>query len=247
MTDYLGLAAHDLSSANSCSSHQSAEGKLAVEKGIQLGHSDEIGPLRVPTALVQVLRIPSEVGRLELCRAARVPRLLYLEGNVVAPHSTDPLEDWVRPPIRNADLDVRMKRLRALAVVHMTPSIDADGVVQFGANGVALTPVETILMCCLIGSYRSTVRRDVLQRVVWSDSPGVRRNALDVHILRLRRRLAQIGLGLRTIWGVGYVLEPILGAFDLGLAAAQDPELRRPADTPGLPAPMPEFRAGEGA
>jgi DNA-binding winged helix-turn-helix (wHTH) protein len=187
------------------------------------GQSTEVTPSRTSVAPVQILRIPAETSRLELCRAVRIPRLLYLEGSVAAPRCTDPLEDWVRPPIQNADLSVRIARLRALAVIHMTPSIDEDGVVRFGANSIPVTPLEAVLMSRFIESYRSIVRREMLERIVWLDKspdrPAVRRNALDAHVLRLRRRLAKISLGLRTVWGTGYALEPMFGALEIGASA----------------------------
>ncbi|HEX2272971.1 MAG TPA: helix-turn-helix domain-containing protein, partial [Acidimicrobiales bacterium] len=46
-----------------------------------------------------------------------------------------------------------------------------------------------------------------LIRAVWpGQAPG--RNALDVHILRLRRRLRPLGLAIRTVRSRGYLLEP---------------------------------------
>jgi DNA-binding response OmpR family regulator len=50
------------------------------------------------------------------------------------------------------------------------------------------------------------VSRDALARAGWPDgAPG--RNALDVHVLRLRRRLEPLGLVIRTVRSRGYVLE----------------------------------------
>jgi DNA-binding response OmpR family regulator len=45
-----------------------------------------------------------------------------------------------------------------------------------------------------------------LARAGWPDgAPG--RNALDVHVLRLRRRVAPLGLAIRTVRSRGYLLE----------------------------------------
>jgi DNA-binding response OmpR family regulator len=50
------------------------------------------------------------------------------------------------------------------------------------------------------------VSRDALARAGWPDgAPG--RNALDVHVLRLRRRLVPVGLVIRTVRSRGYLLE----------------------------------------
>jgi DNA-binding winged helix-turn-helix (wHTH) protein len=53
------------------------------------------------------------------------------------------------------------------------------------------------------------VHRDALAAAGWPDgAPG--RNALDVHVLRLRRRLAPVGLGIRTVRSRGYLLERVV-------------------------------------
>ena len=53
--------------------------------------------------------------------------------------------------------------------------------------------------------------RDVLARAGWPEgAPG--RNALDVHVLRLRRRLAEVRLAIRTARSRGYLLEHLPSA-----------------------------------
>jgi DNA-binding response OmpR family regulator len=50
------------------------------------------------------------------------------------------------------------------------------------------------------------ILRDDLTRAGWPvEAPG--RNALDVHILRLRRRIDALGLSVRTVRSRGYLLE----------------------------------------
>ena len=43
----------------------------------------------------------------------------------------------------------------------------------------------------------------------WGDEMSANRNALDLRILRLRRRLAAMGLRIVTVWGKGYILEVV--------------------------------------
>jgi DNA-binding winged helix-turn-helix (wHTH) protein len=58
----------------------------------------------------------------------------------------------------------------------------------------------------MLERYGAVVSRDALSRAGWPQgAPG--RNALDVHVLRLRRRLAPIGLVIRTVRSRGYLLE----------------------------------------
>jgi DNA-binding response OmpR family regulator len=52
----------------------------------------------------------------------------------------------------------------------------------------------------------TVVRREELASAGWPEgAPG--RNALDVHVLRIRRRVAPLGLAIRTVRSRGYLLE----------------------------------------
>jgi DNA-binding response OmpR family regulator len=66
--------------------------------------------------------------------------------------------------------------------------------------------VESRLTTALLDRYQAVVSRESLARAGWPDGmPG--RNVLDVHIVRLRRRLAPLGLAIRTVRSRGYLLE----------------------------------------
>jgi DNA-binding winged helix-turn-helix (wHTH) protein len=52
----------------------------------------------------------------------------------------------------------------------------------------------------------SVVSREALTKAGWPTGTGGR-NALDVHVLRLRRRLDGVGLAIRTVRARGYLLE----------------------------------------
>jgi DNA-binding response OmpR family regulator len=61
-------------------------------------------------------------------------------------------------------------------------------------------------MTALLDRQGAVVSREALARSGWPDgAPG--RNALDVHVLRLRRRIDGIGLAIRTVRSRGYLLE----------------------------------------
>jgi hypothetical protein len=86
------------------------------------------------------------------------------------------------------------------------PEIDGHGVLRFGSGWVSLPPVEARLADALVVRFGAVVGRDTLRRSIWPGSaPG--RNVLDVHVLRLRRRLAPLGLAIRTVRSRGYMLE----------------------------------------
>lgn len=154
------------------------------------------------------MRWPAEQARrAELQREGRA-RLLLLEDGAAPPPGLDDLEDWIRVPADDRDRDARLELLRRRAAARgdASPKLDDDGVLRVGDQWVALPPVEARLTSVLVERYGAVVSRDALARAGWpAGAPG--RNALDVHVLRLRRRLGPLALAIRTVRSRGYLLE----------------------------------------
>jgi DNA-binding response OmpR family regulator len=156
---------------------------------------------------VVLVRWPDESQRRERIAADRQPRLLLVEKGADPPFGVDPLEDWVRIPASEVDVQVRMATLAARARTGATPLLDGDGVLRFGSQWVSLPPVEGRLTRALLDRFGAVVSRDILIRAGWPDgAPG--RTALDVYVLRVRRRLEGVQLAIRTVRSRGYLLEP---------------------------------------
>ena len=175
-------------------------------------HADETGPQcfvsSVAAVDVVLVRWPFEAGRREALASEHIPRLLLLEDGVAPPEPADCLEDWMRVPASEVDVRVRVAGLsmRAEAHVSAAPMLDPDGVLRFESNWVSLPPVEARLTAALLSRLGAVVSRETLSVSGWPDgAPG--RNALDVHVLRLRRRLAPLSLVIRTVRSRGYLLE----------------------------------------
>ncbi len=156
-------------------------------------------------AQVVLVRWPDEHERLEAVRATGVPRLVLVDGGTQPPSSVDPLEDWVRVPAPDDDVRTRVATLAARAD-HSLPTVDDDGLLHFDARWVALSPVEQALGRSLVERFGAVVGRDALARRAWPAGVPTR-NALDVHMLRLRRRVATVGLEVRTVRSRGYLLQ----------------------------------------
>jgi DNA-binding winged helix-turn-helix (wHTH) protein len=158
---------------------------------------------------VVVVRWPAERERREELQRLGQPRLLLLENGEPPPEVDDVLEDWARAPIDDADLAARLATLQRRSEDHDTPdapTLDADGVLHHQDAWVALPPVEARLMGAMLDRAGAVVSREALARAGWPDgAPG--RNALDVHVLRLRRRVDPLGLVIRTVRSRGYLLE----------------------------------------
>jgi len=157
---------------------------------------------------VVLLRWPIEEPRREHLREAGRTRLLLVEGGAPAPRCDDCLEDWIRVPADEADVRARIDALSHRHGHHRRerPDLDHDGLLRFASGWVPLPPVEARLMSALIERYQTVVSREQLSRSGWpKGAPG--RNALDVHVLRLRRRIAPLALSIKTVRSRGYLLE----------------------------------------
>ena len=157
---------------------------------------------------VTLLRWPDEDARRARLSVAGDPRLLLVEDGTDPPPICDCLEDWIRVPAAEGDVRARVDALtlRSQAHRHDAPGLDLHGVLRFGGRWVALPPLEARLTDALVARFGAVASREALVRAGWPEgAPG--RNALDVHVLRLRRRLWPLGLAIRTVRSRGYLLE----------------------------------------
>jgi len=157
---------------------------------------------------VVLVRWPHEQERREALADEHRLRLLLVEGGEEPPVPTDLLEDWIRVPADEGDVQVRVEGLRRrAAVLHdAVPELDPDGLLRLDGRWVSLPPVEARLTGALLERFGAVVSREQLAKAGWPrGAPG--RNALDVHMLRLRRRIGPVGLSIKTVRSRGYLLE----------------------------------------
>jgi DNA-binding response OmpR family regulator len=156
---------------------------------------------------VVLVRWPEEEARLRQLRDTGSPRLLLLNGESEPPDSADCLEDWIRLPADDRDVRARVARLASRSETQLpAPEVDGDGLLRFRGRWVALSPVESALAITLVDRFGAVVGRETLARRAWPDGTPTR-NALDVHMLRLRRRIAQLGVEVRTVRSRGYLMQ----------------------------------------
>jgi hypothetical protein len=173
-------------------------------------HHDESLPqsqLRT-VAFVEVALVPwpSAEDRRVTLRDAGLPRLLLVPEDCDPPVTDDVLEDWVRTPADPREVQARVATLRLRATRGLHPRLDDNGRLYVGTQWVALSPIECRLISALLERFGSVVSRATLTRAGWpSGEPS--RNQLDVHVLRLRRRVEPLGLSLRTLRARGYSLD----------------------------------------
>lgn len=158
-----------------------------------------------------MLRWPEEEARRTRVSQAGAPRLLLVADGQQPPQIGDCLEDWIRVPAPEEEVRARVDALTIRSQAHMGgsagPILDDFGVLRLNGSWVALPPLEARLAEALLERMGAVTSRDLLIRAGWPDgAPG--RNALDVHVLRLRRRLTAVGLAIRTVRSRGYLMEP---------------------------------------
>lgn len=153
------------------------------------------------------------------CIATRTPRVLVLEPHRSAPASEDVLEDWVRPPISKQDLTTRIENLQRRYIRLCTPEIDDCGELRYGGRSVMVSDTQADLARPLVRNFCEVVPREKLMEILAEKNSGANRNALDLHIMRLRRRVCEAQLSVTTVWGHGYRLGPLEESEDLRAGA----------------------------
>ena len=170
-----------------------------------------------------MLRWPEEEPRRTRISQAGEPRLLLVPDGEDPPLVGDCLEDWIRVPAAENEVKARVDALAVRSLAHHSPSerngepaaptgpvLDDFGVLRVNGSWVALPPLEARLAEALLERLGAVTSRELLIRAGWpSGAPG--RNALDVHVLRLRRRLTPVGLAIRTVRSRGYLMESAPG------------------------------------
>lgn len=158
-----------------------------------------------------MVRWPGEADRRERLRVAGQPRLLLVDGDSPPPISLDRLEDWIRLPAPDSDLRARVDALTRVAVdaAYDRPQVDDDGLLRFAQRWVSLPPVEARLARALAARFGSVVSREALTKAAWPDGDAPGRNALDVHMARIRRRIESLALGITTVRSRGYLLDAL--------------------------------------
>ncbi|MGP3978933.1 winged helix-turn-helix domain-containing protein [Streptomyces sp. 8N114] len=156
---------------------------------------------------VQLLRWPVQRELREECRKRGVPRILVVEAGLEAPVCEDIYEDWVRAPVTSPDLKARADALAQRYYRNRSPQLDENGVLWFASRSVTLSPKQAELLVLLVARFGKVVPREALRFQLGQDEGPMTRNALDLHMMRIRHRISAIGLTVRTVWGRGYVLD----------------------------------------
>jgi two-component system, OmpR family, response regulator len=176
---------------------------------------------RPPDVVVLDIGLPDADGR-DVCQALRVhgvtsPVIFLTARDALSDRLSGfhlGADDYVTKPFAVAELIARIRvvlRRRAPSGDSATTGLEVDPVihgVRVRDREVKLTPTEFRLLGALAAKPGAVVRRRELRTSAWPEGAIVHDNTLDAYIVRLRRKLTEIGADERieTLRGVGYVL-----------------------------------------
>ncbi len=155
---------------------------------------------------VKIARWPLEREKVDLYRKLGIPRVLILDHGEKAPPHWDAYEDWVRAPFPEDDLRKRIRVVQERVRAEQEPRLGEDGLLHYRSQSVALSAVQSRIVECLIRNPGALVPRADLIACLSEEPSTPTRNALDLHVTRIRRKLAPLGLAVKAVRGRGYRL-----------------------------------------
>lgn len=157
---------------------------------------------------VKFIRWPADASIRDRYKREGIPCLLVVDPGASPPNCLDLSEDWIRAPAPQQDVEARVRAIHQRIGRHKVPVIDPTGVLHFDNKSITISYTQAELMKLLVSHFGEVLYRAELERQLAECAPTPTRNALDLHIMRLRRRISAVSLGIRTVWGRGYMLEP---------------------------------------
>jgi two-component system, OmpR family, response regulator MprA len=188
--------------------------RAAADGGAALAMAED----SAPDLVVLDVTMPG-LGGLDVCRRLREKGL---SGGVLMLTARDAIEDRVRGLDAGADdyvvkpfaIEEVVARLNALArrgrdrsarVSFAGITLDTEtNTVERGGRTIELTAREAELLEMLLRNPRTVLSRQVAVERIWQGAAV--ENVVDRYVARLRRKLDD-PLLIRTVWGVGFILE----------------------------------------
>ena len=136
------------------------------------------------------------------------PVLLLVDQHADPPDLDGPLTDWIRVPAEARDIEARIRALdRRTTPAHRRPYLDSFGRLHRGGQWVIIySEIEQRLLKLMLDQVDDVITHERLFESGWSGKVPTP-NALRVHVARANRRIECLGLRIRSLRGIGYVIE----------------------------------------
>jgi DNA-binding response OmpR family regulator len=133
-------------------------------------------------------------------------------------------DDYLTKPFRLPELVARIGALIRRNHAHATSLLRigrlqvnlATHELRLDDDQFDLPPRERVVLECLMMAVPDVVRKDRLIQALVGWQADLTPNAIEVYISRLRQKLDPLGLGIRTVRGIGYRLEETRGSTPAG-------------------------------
>jgi hypothetical protein len=133
--------------------------------------------------------------------------LLVVGPDTPAPR-TELLEDWVREPLDPAEVAARRAGLAARRACVERPRLD-DGLLLFRGGWAAVPPAQVEMAALLVERFGAVVGKEELAAAAGTAGASAHAEAVKAAMGRLGRRVAPLGLELRSVRGRGHLLQAV--------------------------------------
>jgi hypothetical protein len=178
-----------------------------------LGTSVRIHPFRFDPTLpvdVRLVRWPMEQDYRRDLESVGAPRVLLVERGAPPPPRWDDLEDWVRVPVDQSELELRATTVARRADARERPMLDDDGLLWMRDQWCAVTNGQIPLVRLLVDHFGVVVRDEQVDEVFVDAGTSAHEEAIKTTVRRVSQTLGRLGLRLQRVRGAGYLLEKMV-------------------------------------
>lgn len=175
-----------------------------------LGSSVRVRPFRFDGSLsidVRLVRWPEEATFRDELAELGVPRILILDPRAAPPTPWEEIEDWVRTPVAQAELELRATTVARRADSRERPWLDADGLLWFRDRWAVVPRGQGPVIQALAASFGRVVRDDEIRLVFDQSANSTHAEAVKTSMRRVSDLLGPLGLVLKRVRASGYLLE----------------------------------------
>ncbi len=162
-----------------------------------------------PTIAVEVpvLRWPRQAAARAEVAQRGAPCLLVVAATAPPPPQWSEFEDWVREPLRQAEVLVRATTVARRADVLRAPRLDPLGRLSFRGRTVVLAECQALVVARLLECSGEVVADDEIAELFATGRASTHAEAMKTALRRIKDALAPLGLRLSRVRSAGYLVD----------------------------------------